>query len=390
MWRMARVAALVGVGVFVLAPATAREAPLAGSPPAEKPSPLLGIVWAEENRDASLVSVEPRSLRPLSGRTLSLFGYPGPWAFSQDRKTLALAGSCQRGQGLSAGITFVDAARLRPKGCLWVGGVTAMAWPEPRRLLAVASEVVSIDPVGRRILARSPLPDGYVVGVKSVGGGLVLLVASGGYGRLVVVDERGAVRSAALELPAGVQPGEATFVRPGLAVDSVGGRAFILPPVGPVAEVSLLGRLANWIEPAAQAKELPRASRTAVWLGAGMLAVSDVGSPSDPEKPGGLALVDTRTWSMRTLESGADSYTVSQGRIVAAGPRTGLAVFDFGGRLLYRRFEGRTSWVELVHRGRVYAGVGRERRLRVLELTTGKQLGHRAGPLPRLLLESTG
>lgn len=231
----------------------------------------------------------------------------------------------------------------------------------------------------------------------------MLLLGSGGLGRVVVVDERASVRSAPIELPVGFQPREPRFVRPGLAVDSAGRRAFVVPAAGPVAEVSLdtlavayhdlhepvsfLGRLAAWLQPAAQAKELPGTSRTAVWLSDGKLAVTGI---DGREERAGLALVDTRTWSIRTLDEGVDSFAVAQRRIVATGPRVGLVVFDLGGQLLYRRFAGRTSWVELIHRGRIYVQVQGEPRMRVLELATGNQLGRRATPLPRLLLGSSG
>lgn len=405
MWRLARVAACLVVGVLALAPATAREAPSVKSRQAKEPSRLLGLVSREIHGGVSLVSVDPRSLQP-SGRSLSLFG-AGAWAYSPGRSRLALAGPCLIGNGLSGGIVFVDVAHVRAAGCLWIGGVTVMMWPEPRRLLAVTSEVVSIDPVRRRVLARSPLPQGQVVGVARGRDALVLLLASGGYGRIVVVDEHGTVETAALELPAGVQPREGTFVRPALVVDPAGERAFVVPAAGPVAEVSLeplavayhelrepasfLQRLAAWLEPAAHAKTLlPGTSREAAWVGDGKLAVTGIGSPTDPERSAGLALVDTRTWSIGRLDAGVDSVVVAQGRIVATGARAGLAVFDPDGRLLYRRFEGKSCWIELIHRGRIYVGAWSERRLRVLELATGKPLGSRAAPLPRLLLAGSG
>lgn len=85
-----------------------------------------------------------------------------------------------------------------------------------------------------------------------------------------------------------------------------------------------------------------------------------------------------------------DSFSVSQGRIVATGPRAGVAVFDFDGRELYQRLGGRVAWVHVIQRGRIYATVRNEGRVRVLELATGRQVGSRATPPPRLLLESSG
>lgn len=132
-----------------------------------------------------------RRTRSGSARSgLSLFG-TGAWAYSPDRTRLPLAGPCQIGNGLSAGITFVDVAGLRTVGCLWLGGIAAMTWPEPRRLIVVASEVDSIDPVRGRVLGRSPLPLGQqLVAVARAADRLVLLVASGGFGRLWVPETK--------------------------------------------------------------------------------------------------------------------------------------------------------------------------------------------------------
>lgn len=94
--------------------------------------------------------------------------------------------------------------------------------------------------------------------------------------------------------------------------------------------------------------------------------------------------------SVRTLDAALHSVDVSQGLIIGTGSRSGLAVFDRDGILLYRRFADRSCGVELVHRGRVYARVGGERRVRVLELASGKQLGSRAESPPRLLLGARG
>ncbi|MBA2462049.1 MAG: hypothetical protein H0V45_09845 [Actinobacteria bacterium] len=263
--------------------------------------------------------------------------------------------------------------------------------------------MVTVDPSRRRVLARSSFEGAQLVGTAKAGREIVLLLASGGLGRLGVVDERGAVRSVALEVPVGVQPREATFARPGLAVDPVLRRAFVVPSAGPVAEVALdtlavayhelnapASRVIAAFRPAVRAKELPVTTRTAEWLGNGKLVVSGIGGSAGPEQPGGLALIDTGTWSIQTLEGGTDSFAVSEGRIVATGPRAGLAVFDRDGRLLYRRFAGRRSRVEMIHRGRVYVHVGGERDMRALELVSGNDVGRRALPLPRLLLEISG
>jgi hypothetical protein len=399
MWRMARFAALLSVLLLVLAPTASREAtPLLVQ---RQASPLLGLTWGD--RGAALVAVDPRLLEPVAGRRISFFG-AGAWAYSPDRTRLALAARCQVGGGLSWGITVVDVERLRARGCLWLDPPGAMVWSEPRRLLAVTGdEVVSIDPVRLRILARSPLPTGQLVAKAASPRGLVLLYASEGVGRLVVIDEAGTARSVPLDLPAGVQPAQARLIEPGLALDPTGRRAFVVTSAGFVAEValdtlavvyrelhenvSLLGRLAAWLQPAAQAKELPQATRIAFWLGNGMLAVAGTTWTDGRARPAGLSIVDTRAWSVRELDPTVSDLTVSQGRIVAHGPSAGVVVYDLGGRLLYRRFAGRSAWINAVYGGRIYATVDG---VRVLDLATGKQVGRRALAPPRLLLGRSG
>jgi hypothetical protein len=285
-----------------------------------------------------------------------------------------------------------------------------MLWPAPRRLLVVTDEVVSIDPVRGTVRARAPLPVGeQLVGIARADDRIVLLGASAGLARVVVVDAQGFVRSVQLELPAGFQPRTAGFARPGLALDSAGARAFVVPASGPVAEVfldtmaveyrelresvSLLGRLAGWLQPAAKAKEFhPSAARTAVWLDDGTLAVAGTTTTTSGGRstPTGLALVDTRTWSRRLLDPDISNVARSQGRLIAMGPRAGMRVFDLGGRALYRRFDGRDVRLHVVYRGRIVVTVGLERRARVLSVGSGKTVERRSDAPPRLLLETSG
>jgi hypothetical protein len=304
---------------------------------------------------------------------------------------------------------LVDVLRLRATGCLWVGGVSALLWPAPRRLLAIAAdEVLSIDPARRAVVRRASLPFGEQrLDTARVGDRIVLLVASEGLARLVVVDGQGAVRSTGMDVPAGAQPRSATFARPGLAVDPAGARAFVVAASGSVAEisldamavqyrevreqVSLLGRLARWLEPAAEAKEFhPGPTPTAVWLGNGNLALAGTTTAEGTSRPSGLALVDTRTWLRETLDPDVSRVTVSDGRLIAVGPRAGIRLFDLAGRSLYRRFDGRNVQLHLTYRGRIAATVGLERRVRMVSVESGKTTEMRAEAPPRLLVGTSG
>lgn len=145
----------------------------------------------------------------------------------------------------------------------------------------VPSRVAALDPVTRQVLSVRNL-GGTMLYSEPAGNSLVLLVAPShgiGSARLVVFDGS-ALRTA--ELP-GIRAGwgEEGGSREGyraqqsvaaLAVEPSGARALVLPAGGRVAEVdlasmnvryhdlsepvSLLGRLRDWLEPAAHAKML--------------------------------------------------------------------------------------------------------------------------------------
>lgn len=174
-----------------------------------------------------------------------------------------------------------------------------------------------------------------------------------GPARLLVVDDRGRVRAAGLDrVQAGYRSppdwdrpdAHGVFREAALAVDGVGGRAFVVAAGAEVAEVdlatlevayhrlrqpvSLLARLAHWLVPPAAAKLSAGTWRAACWLGAGRLAVwggesrllGEVPAELRPEeRPSGLTLVDTRTWTVRPLDPAATRAGWRDGRLLAFG-----------------------------------------------------------------------
>jgi hypothetical protein len=120
------------------------------------------------------------------------------------------------------------------------------------------------------------------------------------------------------------RPGAYGVMRdPALAVDPTG-RAFVIAGGDTVAEVdlaslqatyrrrrqpaSLLRRLAHWLVPSAEAKLVAGTWRSACWLGEETLAVWGGGnsvtgdSPASQrmlQRPSGIKLIDTRTWTIR-------------------------------------------------------------------------------------------
>jgi hypothetical protein len=207
---------------------------------------------------------------------------------------------------------------------------------------------------------------------------LVLLLAPDdgiGPATLAVLDAAGAFRAVQLEqisagwrypLQADEPPGEQRH--PGLAVDAVGGRAYVVGGGEPVAEVdlrslavsyhqpsrpvSLFGRFRAWLQPSAHAKgPMLGSTRRALWLGNGRLAVTGEDGRSGPDgvvvDPAGLTLVDTRTWSVETVQGNATAVTAAAGTLLASAsgypdrPGIGLRGYDLDGDLRFHLFGSR-------------------------------------------------
>jgi hypothetical protein len=309
-----------------------------------------------------LVRVDPVTLRPLPGRRVPPAGHNVGWSFSPDHSRLALGSDTPRAE-----LRLVDLRRMRVLGDVKLartGSVFATAWAGDQRLLAVLltpgccglgdTTVTGVDAAGRRVLWRRGLGGSLQAGERFRRSLVLVLGPPGrrtGDSRLVVVNADGRVRSAPLrEIRSGLgwssRDGQSRFVtdvwNPGLAVDSRGARAFVAQAGAPVAEVdlrtlrvryhslaepiSLLGRLHDWLEPKAEAKADQGPTRRALWLGNGLLAVTGFdghagldsrGGQSQWELPAGLKLIDTRRWSVHTLDSRATDAAFVAGTLLA-------------------------------------------------------------------------
>jgi hypothetical protein len=414
--------------------------------------PLLGFV--DKGGRAELVRVDTRAVRPRGGRRVGA-GSPAcapssggqacwvvpAWSFAPQRPLLAVA---RHSRGVARSLRVIDVRRMRMTADVPLAGgaVGALAWLAPERLLAVQEvcceerqRLVVVDLTGRRVTARRPL-GGSVQRIARTGRQLVLLVAPAqqiGPARLAVADAGGAIRSVRLDrMLAGVKLLAGGDYRveqsiPGLTVDPRGGRAFVVAP-GLVAEVDLaklevtyrepepaasrLARLLGWLDPTAEAKGATGPTRSAHWLGGGLLAVTgtdeDVVKDANGEqqnriRAAGLSLIDTRNWSFRTIDGGAAEVHVAGDRLLAtgssfdpatgAGKSIGLAVYGLDGRKRFQRFDGREVWVRHVYAGRAYVDVPLMTppwsALRVVDLDTGRVTrAERARRLPWLLLDA--
>lgn len=436
---------LLGLAVgTVLGAASAPLAPTSDTAVAKGLPPVLGIAPRPDGKGI-LAWFDPISLKALPGRKAPLAAHRGAWAFSGDRSVLAIAGTTGRKQ---AELRFVDARRMHVLGDLRLaayGEPWLLSWVRPDRLLVLigaeqATQVVVVDPRVREVVRRTELP-GLVWSPASTRTPESLVLLLGTYGgfesaRVAVVDADGEVRVATVShIPIGTiwQERESESPvgetrHPGLAVDPSGGKAFLVGAGAPLAEidlatlevtyhqlsepVSLLGRLRNWLEPAAQAKAVSGPVRYARWIADGRIAVtgSDNSISKDAQgreqyraRAAGVRLIDTRTWTVRTLNAEASSVDASSGLVFAMGGSwdssnaardgTGVVAYDLAGRERYRLHEGQDVWLHAAGSlGYIYLG-GEGERLEIVDLATGAILsrlsrGPRAG-WPQLLFANS-
>ena len=439
--RRLTVAATVA-GALVLGGATSQPAALTGAPLYDGgsalssansgPSSLYGIAGP---RPVGLVRVDAATLRPLPGRRVPLAAHTHAWSFSPDRARLVLGSDAPRAE-----LRLIDLRRMRVVRdvALARGSVFATAWAGAGRVLAVVvtpgccglgdTTVAGVDGASGRLLWRRTLGGALVAGARFRRSLVLVLAPRGrsiGTSRLALVGPDGRVRCAPLteirsgsEAAGGSDP-DSSLLRewnPGLAVDPSGARAFVVQAAAPVAEVdlrtlqvrshalsqpiSLLGRLREWLEPRAHAKAQEGPNRQALWLGHGRLAVTGTdthasldarGRQAQWQTPAGLKLIDTRRWSIRTIDEHATSAAFVAGTLLASGllwdsrsgeiSGSGLTGYAPDGRRRFHLYgDDPISGVQPVGSRVLVAGAGRSR-LRtagLIDARTGRQL-RRAG-----------
>jgi hypothetical protein len=392
-------------------------------------APRLGILYGPS---ATLVRVEPATLRVLPGPRLDVGNHTYAWSFSADRTRLALGGDWSD-RGVPE-LLVVDAVGLRelerlpvaPRG--WLRGTR---WLPGGRVLAVvdgwdAGTIVATVDVGRRRVAARRTLEGAPLHVVPTRDGMAILLAARdriGPARLAVVRPSGEIDVVSLErMLAGSRPtGSATraefrSVTPALAVDRVGDRAFVVGAGDSLAEVdlgtlavtsrrvsrprSLLGRLAAWLQPAAQAKSVEGPTRHAQWLGGGLLAVSGGDYASVSGRPrattfrgAGVRLIDTRSWTTRSVAPGADFFRVAGGLVLGIGATwsselvglrpIGLSVYRLDGRKRFQLYRGTRVWLVHADARRAFIDRAGPGGAEVVDLATGRVVAKRASiPAP--------
>lgn len=331
--------------------AVALAAVLPAAAPGGADSVLPAIEWQDGR--SQLLLVDPLTLQRAGPASVAL-DRPHDWAFSPDRRQLAFGGFNV------PGLRLVDLETMQAVADIRLGGEIAtrgIAWIAPRRLLVLVGsccdwsvEVVAVDPVARRVLARTPLPSA-VQQVARIDDGLVLLLAPPtriGPTRLAVVDAGGRVRSRRLERVRGgsvwTRDGSTPRGRvqnPALAVDPASRRAFVVGVDGSIATV-WLDSLAVSYHPLGAGtflKLVEGRTRMARWLGDGMIALSGqdmhiTGRGRDARnswEPAGLRLLDTRDLSVRTLDPSQSWFRyASQLLLVNAEGSAGRELVAYG------------------------------------------------------------
>ena len=404
----------------------------AASSPASKP---LAMLW--QGTGARVTAID-EMLTPIRPRSVPL-GEVDAWAFSPAGDRLALAAHPHANLPEPDSLRLVQVRTLKlVKSSIRINGVgRALLWSRPDRIVVLLgdsqfSAIETIDPIAGRVLSTRAI-DGAVVAMTRTNDSLVLLAAPEnaiGIARLTIVDDDGTVRSARLDRvsagyswqnPSGDPIGTQRI--PALIVDTADGRAYVIQPDGPAAEIdlrtldvsyhalaaprSLLSRVTDWLQPSAQAKGMSGPARQARWLGNGLIALTGTdetatrdasGQASFASDAAGLAIVDTRDWTVRMLDRGADSATIANDALLATGRSwstasrethgMGLAVYGSDRALRFRLWPGTSAWVEAVWAGRGYVEVSNtgNAKIFVVDLSSGRVVGQHTSPVPVPLL----
>jgi hypothetical protein len=412
--------------------ASPTERPLGLNGPHRQAKELVGVVF-REGEGTSLTRLD-EGLNAY-GRRLRV-GYLDAWTLSPQGGIAALSTHPSETAGMQDSIRFVALGSLRlvPRPIPLGGSALAMLWANPHRIVALVQDCCSntvsiavVDPGARRIVSSSPLGGDTAVWTRA-GDRLLLLVTPTnaiGPAQLVVVDATGGVQTVKLgRIVAGRSwpedhsaPMLGTQQIPAVAVDSATGRAYVIQPDGLAAEVSLesldvsyhelapaslAARLSAWLQPAAQAKGMNGTAWHGVALGNGFVAVTGTveravvngNTEQMSSSPAGVAIVDVRNWTIRTLDRGADAVAVADGLLLATGRSwtsteqrsTGMGLAAYGGdtNLRFHLFAGDSAWVEQTWGGRAY--VQRDGNTTVVELATGRVVEQRSGATPMVLV----
>jgi hypothetical protein len=341
-----RLVASLGAAIVLAAAAL-----LPGAAPAA-PRTLLAVIEGTNQR--ALVRVDARTLDPV-GESVPLGVLSGPFVRSPDGLLAVGAGS---------GIAFLDPAAMRNLGEIHLKpypNVAILSWPTTRVLFAQTccpdtDRLLVVDPTTRTVVARAPLrfdtngtatlPDAiaYLATPSDrIGRASVIVIGADGSSQLFVPFSRISAGRHWHKVH-GVQVLE--LRQPGFTVDPNRRVAYVVASSTLAAELDLrTGAVAYHTIAAGSARRLAQidkefngATRYARWLGNGRIAVAGTRytrsntSSSVTAKPAGVALLDTRTWRMQTLDPAAGGF-VADGNYLLALERRVVKAFTTDGAL---------------------------------------------------------
>jgi hypothetical protein len=335
----------------------------------------LGTVASPPGTGVLLARLDPVTLQPREPQRF--FGeYHRAARLSPDGTQLAVAVSeFAKGQ---VGAEIVDTRTLEITGRVSTGvAAEALAWLEPRRVAALLQghTAVLIDPARASVIRRVLIRSGRQCGEShppsaATRHALVVLVGQ----RLAAMDARGRVRAASLAGAAAECAGA------GFAVDRGERHAYVVASRGRAAAIDL--RTMRVERHRLRGPRPRRGGRTDVqWVGGGILAAAHSTRGGDPR---GVELVDTRSWSRRTLQRRAGGARPAAGRVLVFDgglrPRRGLGMgvraYDRSGRQRLHLL-GRESIQNVQVAGRFAYAIG-PKGLRVIDIRAGKVVSRSA------------
>jgi hypothetical protein len=398
------------------------DAPMRPPEPAKVPRIVHGILWNNTGLSKPrLTKLKPLSLAPIGHPVPLRVGAGSATALSPDGSRLAIGTA-------HPGIQVIDPRRMKEVGFVKLGGigwVTFLFW-QGGTLFAVVSDdthttALVVDPRGEQVVQRHRLNRLFITAAESADGIVFLTSPRGGIGpvELTVLGGKGAESVAIDGISGGTETENdeegfrAGQVVPGLAIDEEARRAYVVSAGRNVAEVSLsnltvgyhelsepvslLGRLRNWLEPAAEAKMIEGPQRKAASLGNGLVLVTGVdyttatgsnGEPRGHVEAAGLSLIDTSDWSIRELDDETSDFTLFESTLLAYGDTSwgdasqngmGLRGYDLGGREIFHVLNRtRVGWIE-ASGDLAYVFVNDRRRI-VVDAVSGRRLSRAEAP----------
>jgi hypothetical protein len=367
---MARIATiLVATAVLAVPQAAAKEGPLV-------PKRLLGFV--ANGRTLSIVKLDASTLQRVSKAAPT---------GSTDASYVARSPGRGRRAAIStnsASLRFLDLDKMRWNGRVRYPGVPeASLWNYANRLVTLTgtAQVIVVDPTRGRLAAVRSIPGSLTGAYATTRENIVAVVApldGIGPAKLAVVNDMGRVRTALLpQIRAGRETldnaSSFRFELPALAVDQLGREAVVISASGTIVDVQL-DTMAATVHAsrtlAAMRKNATGSTRTARWIGSTTIALTGdeawFDGTAQHSAPAGLALIDTRDWSTRTLDTDTSDISIPpygngcgicSGILLAYGGN-GFAGYGFDGTQRFRLFQGTAMRPTFVAGSYAYLGSG--------------------------------